>query len=143
MDIFIDDNIGTDEFFISVPLDERDLLSFDWTTKGHRVILQRLERMGVAVVGEKPASEWDTLHIKNGEFIGKEHVVWYGMGQEDWINGDVYAAIHEWPLDEITAKELLRYSLLVREHIAGLEFYAQEMRAFERLLEELKQKHEL
>mgnify|MGYP001603661194 CR=1 FL=1 len=136
MDIFIDNNIGGDQFFISVPINEKDSISFDWTTKGHRVIKQRLKGEQPPPNSE-PTMEWDTLYIHDGKFVGKEHVIWYDMGQEDWVNGKIYETIKEWPIDEATAEKLLRYSLIVSDHTAELGKYVKEMQEFEGLLNKL------
>lgn len=140
MDIFIDDNISRDQFYISVPLNEIEFLSFDWTIKGHRIILQRVLKEE-PVPAARPTMEWDTIYISKGKFIGKEHTIWYDMGQRDWVNGKIYETVQEWSFNKATAKELLRYSLLIRDHTAELGKYVQEMEEFEKLLDKLKQKY--
>lgn len=55
-------------FFISVSLNDKEAVSFDYTIKGHRIIKQ-------VVVDEKPfpvdrpaTSKWDVSVLKDGKF---------------------------------------------------------------------------
>ncbi len=137
MDIFVDDNMSRDWFFISIPLSEKESISFDWTMKGHRTILQRMVESKEPMPEGNPTMEWDTLYIRGGKYIGKEHVRWYDMGKKDWVNGQLYEAVQEWPLDDNTANGLLKYSLIVRDHKSELGSYSKEMQEFEVLLNKL------
>ena len=136
MDIFIDDGVSRDWFFISVPINDKDSISFDWTVKGQRVVLQRLEGK-VVPPNLEPSAEWDTIHIRNGKLIEREHVKWYDQGEKDVINDEIYKTIKEWPVDKMVASRLLDYSVFVREHSRELYKYADKMSEFEKFLEKL------
>jgi len=137
MDIFIDDNMPRDWFFISTPVSETESISFDWTMKGHRIILQRMIKSGEPAPESKPTMEWDTLYIRDSKYISKEHIQWYDLDKQDWVNGNLYETVKEWLLDDNTANELLKYSLVVRDHKSELENYSREMQEFEKLLNKL------
>jgi len=138
-EIFVDDGDRRDFFFISIPINERECISFDWALKGQRIISQRLKEE-VSVPEGSPTGEWDTIVIRDGKYIRTEHVKWYDQGKEDWANGEVWETTQEWPLDKITAQNLLKYSLIVRDHCKELKDYSKDMKDFTDLLKKLVQK---
>lgn len=82
-----------DTFFISVGLNDKEALSFDYTTKGHRVIKQILierKKAGVQNFDKKEISGgWDVIELKDGKFVHKYHVDWVDKGKIDEINDEV------------------------------------------------------
>ena len=78
-------------FFISVGLNEKEAISFDYTTKGHRVVKQVLveqksQEEAIEQYGEVTA-EWDTIVLKDGKFVQKYHTKWIDRGKLDTVNG--------------------------------------------------------
>ncbi len=136
MKIIIDDKISRSWFFITVPISNDESLSFDRTRKGPRIILHKFLGEKSKPEGE-PHLRWDMIYIEDGKFTNREHIEYYYIDKKDWINGRVYENVRKWPLDEQTAKKLLKYSLAVRDNINELDKYSDDMREFEKLLEEL------
>lgn len=138
-EIFIDDGDKRDFFFISVPINNRECISFDWTHKGQRIILQHLKKKDELMLEESSSGEWNTIVICNGKYLRTERIIWHDMGKEDWINNELWETIKERQLDAKAAEKLLKYSLIVRDHYKELEKYAEDMKNFVDLLEKLIQ----
>lgn len=134
MEIHIDYNPSPkDHFFISVPLNDKECISFDHTIKGHRIVKQVFREKDTAQ-SVKLTSEWDTLVLKDGEFIKKFHVQWIDIGQKDWLDGEVWETVWEKPIENELADKLLHYSQLVSDHCENLVPHAAEIKEFEELL---------
>ena len=135
MKLWIDDGDSNTSFFISVATNQSDeYLSFDWTTKGHRVMIQRLTKTNVTALDRKPNAEWDTLIIENGRLMEKQHNVWYDLGKNDLIDGENWEQTKEWPLDKSTAKKFLSYSNLIRANQEHLKKIESKLKALETLI---------
>lgn len=135
MTIYVDDGYSKDQFFISVPVgDTGDAFSFDWTTKGQRILLQRWKEYREPPTDRNPDGEWDTLIIRDGELVGKEHTVWYDLGKEDLANGEIWEQIQAWPLNQQLAGRLLKYSNIIREHQNELGSFYREIKELEALI---------
>lgn len=138
MKIYIDDNsYESGQFFFSVPLtdDGAEILSFDYTTKGHRILKQRLVWKRPMPADTPVSAEWDTLLIENGRFVAKEHVRWIDQGKRDWANDEVWEQVWERPMPDTLRDTLLHSSNLIRRHYQQLEPYKADMRNLEQLLQ--------
>ncbi|MDD5251595.1 MAG: hypothetical protein PHT12_03095 [Patescibacteria group bacterium] len=117
MRLFIDEG-GSEpikSFFISTPTAvPNDWLSFDWTSKGHRVLIQRLVETGVKTPDHPADAEWNTLIIEDGKLAGKEHCVWFDFDTRDLVNDEMWEQIQEWPLDADVAEKMLDLTRRIR-----------------------------
>lgn len=135
MEIHIDYNpTPKDHFFISVPLNNKEYISFDKTIKGMRIIKQ-------VFIEERPFpedanfdSEWETIIIKDGKFNNKFHVKWIDLNKDDWLNGEIWETVSEKPIDNKLSEDLLKYSQLVSDHYNELDNYREQIAKFEDLL---------
>lgn len=135
MDIEIDYNpTQSTMFFISVSLNDKEAVSFDYTTKAHRIIKQ-------VIVDEKPfpadklaTSEWDVLVLKDRKFVKKYHNKWIDMGMRDWCNDKIWETVKERPSSDDFMKILLKYSRLISDNYNNLQKFSEEMKSFESLL---------
>ena len=134
MEIHIDYNPSPkDHFFISIPLNDTECISFDHTIKGHRVVKQ-VFREKILQPAVNITSEWDTLVLKNREFTEKFHVRWIDMEKKDWLDGEVWETVWEKPIESELSEKLLHYSQLVSDHYDNLTPYIAEISEFEKLL---------
>ena len=122
-------------FFISVGLNEKEAISFDYTTKGHRVVKQVLveqksQEEAIEQYGEVTA-EWDTIVLKDGKFVQKYHTKWIDRGKLDTVNGETWEAVWTKPISEDIAEKLLYYSRLVSDNYENLDKFSKEMKEFE------------
>jgi len=107
MKLWIDESDGK-SFFLSVQtVKDNEQLSFDWTRKGHRAMIQRLTEENIATPDREPDGEWDTLVIDSQKLVSKEHCVWYDLDDNDIVNGENWLTVKEWPIDENLA-EIMR-----------------------------------
>ncbi|MCX6742635.1 MAG: hypothetical protein NT116_00175, partial [Candidatus Parcubacteria bacterium] len=87
MEIEVDYNPSPSEtFFISVSINDKEAISFDYTIKGYRVIKQRLIEEKDFPEDAKVNGEWDVLIIKDKKLIKKYHTKWIDMAKKDWVN---------------------------------------------------------
>jgi len=125
-------------FFISVGLNEKEAISFDYTTKGHRVIKQVLveqksQKEAVEQYGEITA-EWDTIVLKDGKFVQKYHTKWIDRDKLDTVNGETWETVWEKPISNKVAEKLLHYSHLVSDNYGELDKFSKEMKEFEKFV---------
>lgn len=85
----------SDSYFVSVSLNDKEVISFDYTSKGERITKQILIRNERFPKDAKIDSEWDELVIENGVFIKKYHAVWHDMDKLDWVNDEVWETTKE------------------------------------------------
>ncbi len=105
MDVYVDlVNPKKGGFFISVS-QGKESISFDYTTKGHRVVKQVLLKH--TKTKEKPTLSWKTLRVLDGIPKGIHNVDWIDRGNIDIINGDVYKTVWEKPLPNKIKRDLL------------------------------------
>ena len=123
-------------FFISVELDKKEAISFDYTIKGHRVIKQILIDNKSFPKNKKPTSEWDALVINNGKLKKKYHVKWIDIGKRDWVNNEIWETVWIKHLPKKLAPELLHYSQFFSDNYKKLKFFKREWKEFENLLKE-------
>lgn len=135
MNIEIDYNpTPSDSYFISVSLNETEAVSFDYTSKGHRIIKQVLIDHKQMPIDQKITSEWDALVIENGKFVKRYHVKWVDLDKRDWVNGEVWEAVIVKPLPIEIKDQLLRYSQLISDKYEYLDTIQEEMNDFQSLL---------
>ena len=141
MKIYLGEESKKDMFFFSVPMEEEGkYLSFDWTTKGHRVLIQDLRGTQEEPKDKEPDGEWYTLVIDDGKLVGREHDVWYDYGEIDIVNGEVWVQEKEWPLQEDVARSLGEYAELITSHKDELEKYQMKIKELESLFHEQAEK---
>ncbi len=131
-----------DTFFISAGLNNTEAISFDYTTKGHRVIKQVLTKIKTKEEIEKEPHKsggWDTLVLKDGEFIKKYHVEWTDKGKFDEVNDEVWETVWEKPLPDSDKKKLLEYSHLISDNYEHLN--EDEMANFEGYMKDLVEQY--
>ena len=122
-------------FFISVGLNEEEAISFDYTTKGHRVVKQVLveqksQEEAVEQHGEVTA-EWDTIVLKDEKFVQKYHTKWIDRDKLDTVNGATWETVWEKPISKKLAEQLLYYSRLISDNYENLDKFSKEMKEFE------------
>jgi len=122
-------------FFISVGLNEKEAISFDYTTKGHRVLKQVLveqksQEEAVKQYGEVTA-EWDTVVLKDRKFVQKYHTKWIDRDKLDTVNGETWETVWVKPISEELAEKLLYYSRLISDNYENLDKFSKEMKEFE------------
>ncbi|MDP3244513.1 MAG: hypothetical protein Q8M83_02520 [bacterium] len=142
MNIEIDYNPSPkDSFFISIGISDNEAISFDYTTKGHRVIKQVLVEKKPFPKNKKPTSQWDALVISNRKFIKKYHVKWINMDKKDWVNNEIWKTIWAKPILPKLANNLLYYSQLFSDNYKHLAKFTRELKKFENFLSEQIKKY--
>ncbi|MDD5043456.1 MAG: hypothetical protein PHD51_02170 [Patescibacteria group bacterium] len=135
MDIEVDYNpTPSTMFFISVSVNEKEAISFDYTTKAHRVVKQVLIDKKPFPADRPISSEWDALVLKDGKFIQKYHVKWINMGKQDWCNDEIWETVKEQLISDELSKKLLNYSRIISDNYGNLHKFSNEMKSFEQLL---------
>jgi len=99
----------SDQFFISVGLNDREAISFDNTTKGRRITKQLLRKVDwdrTALEGETISGEWEAIFLENGKFVDKFKIRWIDKGVIDIINLAHWEVVWQVPMsDEIAYKK--------------------------------------
>ena len=121
-------------FFISVQLG-RYSLSFDYTTKAHRVLKQVWVKK--VKTKEKPSGTWETLRILDGKPKGTTKVTWIDKGEVDIANGNAYEKVWEKPMPIRLKNDLLAFSSNIYKNkdnlkeikpiLMKLDFYAKRL----------------
>lgn len=128
-------------FFVSVSLGDKEDLSFDYTTKGHRVIKQVLigrKEIGVQDLDKKEISgEWDVIELKDGRFVRKYHAYWVDKGKIDEVNNKVWETVWSKPMPDEVKSNLLEYSRFVSDNYQNLDNFQDRMKEFENYVGEL------
>lgn len=125
MDVEVDYNPSPQQsYFLSVKLNETDWLSFDCTTKGHRVIKQvlRLQETPETAVEKYGAldGEWEVLSLRDGKFIRRYHAQWIDRDRLDTVNGETWETVWECPVPAGVDERLRAYSQLISDHYENL-----------------------
>ncbi|MFH1585291.1 MAG: hypothetical protein ABIB79_00805 [archaeon] len=123
-----------DTFFISIGINDNEAISFDWTSKGHRVIKQVLIEKKPFPEYKKPTAEWDAMIINNLKFVKRYHVKWIDKGKKDWVNNEIWETIWSKPISEKTKDKLLHYSHLISDNYKDLDKFPKELKEFEDFL---------
>jgi len=120
-------------FFLSVATVEKDdFLSFDWTYKGHRIVLQRRTAVDdEPPVGRQPDGSWYVLVVEAGRLVGKEREVWYDFDENDLVNGENWKAVQEWPLAKDVAVRMREIARLITQHQADLSVIQDDIKEME------------
>ena len=135
MEIHVDYNPSPkDHYFISVVLNDQEVISFDKTLKGHRMLKQVFKEKRPFPENAVFNSEWNTIVLNNGTFDHEFHTQWIDMGKCDWLNGEIWESVWEKPISEELSNKLLHYSQLISDHYKDLRKYSCEVRQFEQLL---------
>ncbi len=106
-------------FFISMSINNKESISFDYTSKAQRVIKQILISKKEFPKGKKPTSEWETLILKDRKFVRKYHVKWIDLNKKDWVNDEIWETIWEKPISVKLKNKLLKYSQLISDNYGG------------------------
>ena len=130
MEIEVDYNPSPSKmFFISVALNNKEAISFDNTTKAHRVVKQILVEKRKFPKNAKIDGEWDALVLKKGEFKRKYHVKWIDQGKKDWCNNEVWEMVLAKPMLKNLTEKLLKYSRYISNNYKNLD--KAKMKGFE------------
>jgi hypothetical protein len=121
-------------YFISVKLNKKTWLSFDNTTKGHRIMIQVLKEIKPQPRNKKIDGKWEVLIIKNRKLIGKYKAKWIDMDKLDWVNDEIWETVAVKKITKKLSEKLLYYSRLISDNPKNLDKYKKEMKDFERLL---------
>lgn len=132
MNIEIDYNPSPkNTFFISVEISNNEAISFDYTSKGHRIIKQVLAEKKPFPEGRKPTAEWDAIVVDNRKFIKKYHVKWIDMDEKDWVNDEIWETVWSKPISREMKNKLLHYSQLFSDHYKNLDQFSEKFKEFE------------
>ena len=135
MEIHVDYNPSPkDHFFVSVQLNDKEVISFDKTIKGHRMIKQVFKEYKPFPPDAKFNSEWNTIVLKDRKFVQEYHVQWIDQDKLDWLNGEVWETVWEKPISQELTDNVLRYSQLISDNYKGLHKFSDEIKKFEELL---------
>lgn len=129
-------------FFISAGLNDKNALSFDWTTKGHRVIKQVLiktRKLEDVSPQNQDSGGWDAIVLKDGKFLKRYHVAWTDKGKIDEVNNEVWETVWEKELPKETAHSLLMYSNYISDNYDRLD--PDKMIEFENYIRALIEKY--
>jgi hypothetical protein len=133
-------------FFISVGLNEKEAISFDYTTKGHRILKQVLvEKKSQEETMEqygKVSAEWDTIIIKDGKFVQKYHNKWIDCDNFDIVNGETWETVWERPISKQYSEKLLNYSRLISDNYKNLNTFFKEIKEFEKFISKEIEKYQ-
>ncbi len=124
-------------YFISVKLNKKKWLSFDNTTKGHRIMMQVLKEIKPQPKNKKINGKWDVLIIKNRKLIDKYKVKWIDMDKLDWINDEIWDTVWTKPITKTVSDKLLKYSQFVSDNYQELYKHKDKMKEFESFLKEI------
>jgi len=135
MEIEIDYNpTPSKTFFISVSLNNKEAISFDYTTKAQRVIKQVLVDRKRFPNHAQIDGEWDALIFKDRKFIKKYHVRWIDLGKKDWCNEEIWEVAWAKPIPDYQKRKLLSYSKLFSDNYKNIKEFSKEFKKFEDLL---------
>jgi len=135
MEIEVDYNPSPSKtFFISVSINDSEAISFDYTTKGHRILKQVLIEKKKMPKDTNITSEWDALILENNKLIKKYHVKWIDLGKKDWVNNEIWEQKWTKPMPEELKDNLLHYSQLISDNYKHLDKLQMELADFENLL---------
>jgi len=121
-------------FFISIGINYSEAISFDYTSKGHRVIKQILIEKKPFPKDKKPTAEWDAIIIKNRKFVRKYHVKWIDMDKKDWTNDEIWECVWSKPISLRLKNKLLYYSQLFSDNYKSLDKFFNELKDFEDIM---------
>ena len=135
MEIEIDYNpTPSNTYFISVTINKDEAISFDNTSKGHRIIKQKLIEKKDFPIGGKFSGEWDAIIIKDKKFSKKYHVKWIDLDKKDWVNNEIWETLWEKPILEQLNNKLLYYSRFISDNFNNLGKFQEKLSEFESLL---------
>lgn len=121
-------------YFISIPITQKEAISFDNSTKAYRVQKQVLVKTKIMPNDLQITSEWDSIIIEDGNFVGIEHIKWHDMDKKDWCNNEIWETVSEMPIPKKLNMKLLKYSEITKKHYKELNKFSKEMKEFEKLL---------
>jgi hypothetical protein len=128
-------------YFISVGLNKNEWISFDNTTKGFRVIKQILSDKKFNPAGNI-SGEWDDIVLKDGKYIGRNHVVWQDFDEYDVVNGETWKTVWEKPISNEDHEKLLDFSRFIADNLETLDKYKKQMDDFEALIKQIVKKYQ-
>lgn len=121
-------------YFISVGLNDREAISFDYTSKGRRIIRQILVGNKPFPQGKEITAEWDSLVFEDAKFIKKYHVRWIDMGSKDWVNDEIWETVAERPVSDELKNKLLNYSQAISDNYEQANFIKDKSKELEEIL---------
>jgi len=133
MEIEVDYNPSPSKiFFISVSLNDKEAISFDHTTKAHRIVKQILKEKKKFPANAKISGEWDALVLKDGKSLKRYHVRWIDQGKEDWCNNEIWKMKWAKPMSKNLADKLLKYSEYISDNYKDLD--QEKIKSFEEFI---------
>ncbi|MDO8443495.1 MAG: hypothetical protein Q7S78_00690 [Candidatus Azambacteria bacterium] len=121
-------------YFISVSLNDKEAISFDYTIKGHRIIKQVLIEKKPFPEEKEISGEWDALIFENSKFIKKYHVRWIDMGDKDWVNDEIWKTVLERPVSEELKNKLLNCSQVISDKYEQSDIIRNDLKELENIL---------
>ncbi len=121
-------------FFISIPINEKEDVCFDNTSKRVGIIKQIVIEEKSIPANTKIDEQWETIVLEDRKFIEKFTVNWIDKGEIDWCNGKVFKCVWEKHLSNKLKEQLLYYSRLVCDNYNNLDKFSNELINFENLL---------
>ncbi len=122
-------------FFISVGLNDKEAISFDYIIKGQRITKQVLTDKKDYIADNQeeinPTAEWDVIELKDGKFLNKRHTKWIDKGEIDEVEGEIWKTEWAKPMSDEVRDRLLQYSKLVSDNYEHLENCSEDMKEFE------------
>ena len=124
-------------FFISVGLNDTEAISFDNTTKGHRIIKQVLIEKRLMAKNQKLSGEWDVIILDDRKFVKKYHVKWVDKDKIDIINDEVWETVWEKPMSNEDRDKLIHYSQLISDNYLNLKEFEKDLKDFEMIVSQI------
>ncbi len=121
-------------YFISASLNDKEVVSFDYTSKSHRIIKQVLIEKKPFPKKKEISGEWDVLVFENQRFVKKYHVRWIDMDNKDWVNDEIWETVLERPISEELKNKLLNYSQMISDKYEQAGLIRNEIEELENLL---------
>lgn len=131
----------SNNYFVSVGLNDKEWISFDNTTKGFRVMKQVLIDKRFKPL-EEISGEWNDIILKDGKFIGRNHCIWYDYDKFDVVNGETWETVWTKPITKEVHKKILHYSRFIADHLDELnDKYTKELSEFEDFIAEVMEEY--
>jgi hypothetical protein len=140
MRIYVDDGLSDDEFFLSIPVSETELLCFESSIRGQRVLTQKLVEHDPLPAGDPVHGEWDMIIVDDDKITGRTHVRWIDQGRYDWYNDCTWEIVSEQPMPDDMRDVILAYSKMIRHHEKDLGRFAPQIKQMQMVLKTIAKK---
>lgn len=140
MRIYVDDGLSDDQFFLSIPLSDTELLCFESSIRGQRVLTQRLVEHDPLPAGDPVHGEWDMIIVEDGKLAGRTHVRWIDQGKYDWYNDTTWEITSQEPMPDDLHDVILAYSRMIRHHANELGRFGPQIKQMQMVLATMAKK---